>query len=41
LVNTAVDLCGADSAGISLETEEKSGANYYERSQRPVITTGS
>ena len=29
LVNAAVDLCGADSAGISLETEEKSDANYY------------
>ena len=29
LVNAAVDLCGADSAGISLETEEKSEANYY------------
>jgi RNA polymerase sigma factor (sigma-70 family) len=29
LVNAAVDLCGADSAGISLETEEKSDASYY------------
>ena len=29
LVNAAVDLCGADSAGISLETEEKSDTNYY------------
>ncbi len=29
LVNAAVDLCGADSAGISLETDEKSDANYY------------
>jgi RNA polymerase sigma factor (sigma-70 family) len=29
LVNAAVDLCGADSAGISLETEEKSDGNYY------------
>jgi RNA polymerase sigma factor (sigma-70 family) len=29
LVNAAVELCGADSAGISLETEEKSDANYY------------
>jgi signal transduction histidine kinase len=29
LVNAAVDLCGADSAGISLETEEKSNANFY------------
>jgi RNA polymerase sigma factor (sigma-70 family) len=29
LVNAAVDLCGADSAGISLETEEKSDANFY------------
>ena len=29
LVNAAVDLCGADSAGISLETEEKTDANYY------------
>jgi hypothetical protein len=29
LVNAAVDLCGADSAGISLETEEKSDAKYY------------
>ena len=29
LVNAAVDLCGADSAGISIETEEKSDANYY------------
>ena len=29
LVNAAVDLCGADSAGISLETEEKSDTNFY------------
>jgi RNA polymerase sigma factor (sigma-70 family) len=29
LVNAAVELCGADSAGISLETEERSDANYY------------
>lgn len=29
LVNAAVDLCGADSAGISLETEEKSDRNFY------------
>jgi RNA polymerase sigma factor (sigma-70 family) len=29
LVNAAVDLCGADSAGISLETDEKSDANYW------------
>jgi RNA polymerase sigma factor (sigma-70 family) len=29
LVNAAVDLCGADSAGVSLETEERSDANYY------------
>jgi RNA polymerase sigma factor (sigma-70 family) len=29
LVNAAVDLCGADSAGISLETEEKSDKNFY------------
>ena len=29
LVNAAVDLCGADSAGISLETENKSDASYY------------
>jgi RNA polymerase sigma factor (sigma-70 family) len=29
LVNAAVVLCGADSAGISLETEEKSDAKYY------------
>jgi RNA polymerase sigma factor (sigma-70 family) len=29
LVNAAVHLCGADSAGISLETAEKSDANYY------------
>jgi transcriptional regulator with GAF, ATPase, and Fis domain len=29
LVNAAVELCGADSAGISLETEEKSDANFY------------
>jgi RNA polymerase sigma factor (sigma-70 family) len=29
LVNAAVELCGADSAGISLETEEKSDSNYY------------
>jgi RNA polymerase sigma factor (sigma-70 family) len=29
LVNAAVQLCGADSAGISLETAEKSDANYY------------
>jgi len=30
LANAAVDLCGADSAGISFETEEKSDANYYQ-----------
>ena len=29
LVNAAVDLCGADSAGISLEMEEKSDTSYY------------
>ena len=29
LVNAAVDLCGADSAGISLETREKSDAKFY------------
>ena len=29
LVNAAVELCGADSAGISLETEEKTDANFY------------
>jgi RNA polymerase sigma factor (sigma-70 family) len=29
LVNAAVELCGADSAGISLETEEKSDANFW------------
>jgi len=29
LVNAAVDLCGADSAGISLEIEERTEANYY------------
>jgi len=29
LVNAAVDLCGADSAGISLETEEKSDERFY------------
>ena len=29
LVNAAVELCGADSAGISFETDEKSDANFY------------
>jgi len=29
LVNAAVNLCGADSAGISLETPEKGDTNYY------------
>jgi hypothetical protein len=29
LVNAAVDLCGADSAGISIEQEEKTDENYY------------
>ena len=29
LLNAAVELCGADSADISLETEEKSDENYY------------
>lgn len=29
LVNAAVELCGADSAGISLETDDKSDENYY------------
>ncbi|MBB5338703.1 GAF domain-containing protein [Tunturiibacter gelidoferens] len=30
LVNSAVDLCGADSAGISIERENKSDAEFYE-----------
>ncbi len=30
LVNAAVDLCGADSAGISLEKEERSDEDYYQ-----------
>ncbi|WP_158944315.1 GAF domain-containing protein [Granulicella sp. S190] len=30
LVNAAVELCGADSAGISIEREEKSDTDYYE-----------
>jgi hypothetical protein len=29
LVNAAVDLCGADSAGISIEQENKTDGNYY------------
>jgi len=29
LVNAAVDLCGADSAGISLEREDKTDESYY------------
>jgi hypothetical protein len=29
LVNAAVELCGADSAGVSLETEEKTDDNFY------------
>jgi hypothetical protein len=29
LVNAAVELCGADSAGISMEQENKSDENYY------------
>jgi hypothetical protein len=29
LVNAAVDLCGADSAGISIEQENKTDENYY------------
>jgi hypothetical protein len=29
LVNAAVELCGADSAGISLEREDKTDSNYY------------
>jgi hypothetical protein len=29
LVNAAVDLCGADSAGISIELEKKSEENFY------------
>lgn len=29
LVNAAVELCGADSAGISLERDEKTDANFY------------
>lgn len=36
LVNAAVELCGADSAGISLETEEKNEASFY----RWVATAG-
>jgi len=30
LVNAAVDLCGADSSGISIERENKNDAEYYE-----------
>ena len=30
LVNAAVELCGADSAGISMEREGKTDDNYYE-----------
>jgi signal transduction histidine kinase len=30
LVNAAVDLCGADSAGISMEREEKTDENFYQ-----------
>jgi hypothetical protein len=30
LVNAAVDLCGADSAGISIERENKTDAEFYE-----------
>jgi signal transduction histidine kinase len=29
LVNAAVDLCGADSAGISIEQEERTETNFY------------
>lgn len=29
LVNTAVDLCGADSAGISVETDDKTDTSFY------------
>jgi signal transduction histidine kinase len=29
LVNAAVELCGADSAGISLEREQRTDANFY------------
>jgi two-component sensor histidine kinase len=29
LVNAAVDLCGADSAGVSIEQEVRTDANYY------------
>jgi signal transduction histidine kinase len=36
LVNAAVDLCGADSAGISVEQEEKTEESYY----RWVATAG-
>jgi hypothetical protein len=36
LVNAAVELCGADSAGISLETDEKDDENFY----RWVATAG-
>src|SRR5580693_10725658 len=30
LVNAAVDLCGADSAGISIERENKTDENFYQ-----------
>jgi hypothetical protein len=30
LVNSAVDLCGADSAGISIEREDKTDDHYYQ-----------
>lgn len=30
LANAAVDLCGADSAGISIEQEDKDETNYYQ-----------
>jgi hypothetical protein len=29
LANAAVDLCGADSAGISIETQDKTDEAYY------------
>src|ERR1700735_3311701 len=30
LVNAAVELCGADSAGISIERENRTDADFYE-----------
>src|ERR1700743_2393452 len=40
LVNAAVELCGADSAGISIERENRTDAEYYQWVATPAQYAG-